>query len=186
MLQEVWKPIARYEGQYEVSNLGRVKSLDRVQIRSNGVAVCEHHIKGQILKPYMTGKLPRRYPTVRLNGKGYKVHRLVAKAFIPNPDNLPQINHIDGNKENNCVDNLEWCDYQHNVYHAIESGLFPCGEQRSSSKLTTSQVLEIRAICKKGDSELGIKPLARRYGVSPCTIAAIINERKWKHICTLK
>lgn len=185
-MHEIWKPVIGYEGLYEVSNFGRVKSLDRVQVRSNGKVICEHHIKGQILKPAMTGKLPRRYPTVCICGKGHKVHRLVAEAFIPNPNNLPQVNHIDGNKENNRIDNLEWCDNRHNVLHAIETGLFPCGEQSSSSKLTASQVLEIRTICKKGDSEFGIKPLARKYGVAPRTIASIIEERKWKHICTLK
>lgn len=94
-----WKNIEGYEGLYQVSNLGRVKS-----IRSN-----------TILRPYDIG---RGYLAVKLckNGinKNHKLHRLVAEAFIPNPDNLPCVNHKDENKANNCVDNLEWCSYSYN------------------------------------------------------------------------
>ena len=76
--------------------------------------------KGRILKPARTGK-SRNYLTVRLgHEKAYKVHRLVAEAFIPNPDNLPMINHKDENTFNNCVDNLEWCTNQYNVKYSAK------------------------------------------------------------------
>ena len=109
---EEWRDIEGYEGLYQVSNLGNVKSLDRYIPYSNGKLV---FYKGKILKPILD---KYGYNTVNLhkfiNREQKKVHRLVAEAFISNPDNLPLINHKDENKENNCVDNLEWCDTNYN------------------------------------------------------------------------
>lgn len=101
---ELWKPVKHYEGLYEISNLGRLKSLD-------------------------TFKHKGKIKNIRLDKDGYyiatlnkqtkqqtvKIHRLVAEAFIPNPNNFPQVNHKDENKQNNCVDNLEWCTQQYNM-----------------------------------------------------------------------
>ena len=101
MTDEIWCPIKGYEGQYEVSDQGRVKSLK--------------FGKERILKPVRT---PKGYLTVELykneEQKRCKVHRLVAQTFIPNPDNLSEVNHKDENKENNSVQNLEWCDRKYN------------------------------------------------------------------------
>ena len=103
-MKEIWKDIKNYEGHYQVSNLSRVKSLNY-----------NHTGKEKILK---LNKDKDGYLQVTLckNNikKVYKVHRLVAQAFIPNPNNLPQINHKDENKTNNNVDNLEWCDRKYN------------------------------------------------------------------------
>ena len=100
---EEWRDVKGYEGRYEVSSFGNIKSL------ISG---------GKIMKPNFVG---RGYATVELfNGhKGQRIliHRIVAKAFIPNPNNHPIINHIDENKTNNCMDNLEWCTYSHNSRH---------------------------------------------------------------------
>ena len=109
---EEWKSIPGYEGLYEVSNLGRVRSVDRYVKYLNGMI---HLHKGKVLSP---GIRSDGYLQVSLccNGK-YKtiaVHRLVAQAFIENPDNLPEINHKDEDKTNNSVDNLEWCDRSYN------------------------------------------------------------------------
>ena len=99
-----------------MSNMGRIKSLD-MYMYPKGYPQLR---KGRILKPARTGK-SRNYLTVRLAyGKAYKVHRLVAEAFIPNPDNLPMINHRDENTFNNCVDNLEWCNNQYNVKYSAK------------------------------------------------------------------
>lgn len=126
---EIWKDIQGYEGKYQVSNFGRVRSLDRIDAEN-------HFRKGQIMKiKYTTG--PGRgegYARVALrNGssqKEYQVHRLVATAFIPNPHNLPQVNHKDCNPANNFVfinpdgsvdpekSNLEWCDVKYNINYA--------------------------------------------------------------------
>ena len=107
MIEEIWRPIEGYEGLYEVSNLGRVRSLDRFYYRLH---------KGKVLSPT---KDRYGYLTVTLNCNGksktIKIHRLVAQAFLPNPDNLPQVNHKDEVKSNNCVDNLEWCSAKYNV-----------------------------------------------------------------------
>lgn len=107
MKKEYWKPVLGYEGLYEVSNLGRVKSLDRwVKGIYNSVQLK----RGKIIKPRKTWD---NYIVVNLSKDGkmktVKVHRLVAQAFLPNPDNLPQVNHKDEDKNNNTVDNLEWC-----------------------------------------------------------------------------
>lgn len=114
MLEEEWRPVSGYEGFYEVSNRGSVRSLDRIVIRKDGRSYLK---KGRVLKPTASGKGP--YYMVSLcndDSESVKsVHRLVATAFIPNPENLPVINHKDENKLNNCADNLEWCTQQYNL-----------------------------------------------------------------------
>lgn len=108
---EIWKDVVGYESYYQVSNLGRVKSLDRVVLK-NGLSVS---LKGCILRPRVSGK---GYLSVALqiNGmrKNFMVHRLVATAFIENTDNLKEINHIDEIKSNNNAYNLEWCTHKYN------------------------------------------------------------------------
>ena len=125
MDKEIWKPILGYEGYYEISNFGRVKSLERTikcQNRSN------FKQKEKIL---VTRPNNRGYIMVGLHKeKNYKlvlVHRLVAETYIPNPENMPQVNHKDENKANNCVDNLEWCDNWYNAHYGTRI-------KRSSSK----------------------------------------------------
>lgn len=118
-LNEVWKDIEGYEGLYQVSNLGRIKSLDRLVSYSNGGI---RFYKSQILKP----KLEKDgYLRIGLRKEKKKVffliHRLVANAFIPNLDNLPQVNHKDENKQNNTVDNLEWCTAKYNINYGTRT-----------------------------------------------------------------
>ena len=108
---EIWKPIAGTKGFIEVSNEGRVRSWLRGTPR--------------VLKTQTDNKgYHRLRVTVEREKMSYKIHREVAKAFIPNPDNLPQVNHKDGNKSNNAVDNLEWITNIGNAHHAIENGLW--------------------------------------------------------------
>ena len=112
-LKEVWKDIKGYEGLYQVSNMGKIKSLK-----------FSHGNKEKILKG---NKEKFGYLVVTLyknkGRKNFKIHRLVAETFIPNPKNLPQVNHIDGNKQNNRIDNLEWCTAKENTNHAHKTGL---------------------------------------------------------------
>ena len=110
-MAEIWKPIKDYEGLYEISNLGRVKSLPR-----NGTIKTE-----KILTPNMSG----RYARIGLRDKikiKYSVHRLVAEAFIPNPNNLPQVDHINGDRYDNRVENLRWVTPSENSQHALAVG----------------------------------------------------------------
>ena len=109
---EIWKDIVGYEGMYQVSNMGRVRSLDRIIVYKDGRV---WNCKGRILSIHDNGK---GYKFVRLSKYGKPkqeyIHRLVATAFIDNQDNLPEVNHKDENKENNCVYNLEWCSREYN------------------------------------------------------------------------
>ena len=109
-MKEIWKDIKGYEGLYQVSNLGRIKRLKHKRFDRNQI-LPERLVKVSYPKNNW-------YPYVSLckNGKYVSkcIHRLVASAFIPNPNNYPVINHKDGNKQNNAIDNLEWCSYSHN------------------------------------------------------------------------
>ena len=119
MTEEIWRPIVGYEGLYEVSSYGRVRSLDRY-VKCDYEKYRLH--KGKVLSP---GKDKDGYLSVVLscNGKHKKiaVHRLVAQAFIPNPDNLPQVNHRDENPSNDNVDNLEWCTAKYNLSYGTRN-----------------------------------------------------------------
>lgn len=121
---EIWKDVVGYEGYYQVSNLGNIRSVDRVIYSDKLHIGTKRKLDGKMLKPYVNahGYLAL---TLTKNGKekSLRVHRLVAEAFIKNPNNYDQINHIDGNKTNNKVENLEWCNNQHNVIHAYKNGL---------------------------------------------------------------
>lgn len=121
-ITEIWKPIKNYEGLYEVSNLGRVKSLERTCIGKGGGI---YPIKEKVLIQSKTRKETPYYKvSLSKNGivKDYMVHRLVAETFIDNPNNLPVINHIDCDTSNNCVDNLEWVTQKQNVNHSYKLG----------------------------------------------------------------
>ena len=156
-MQEIPKDIDGYEGYYQVSNLGRVRSVDRkVEYKRHknktGMQVRKSKIKSLC-------KTKNGYLRIILSKKGKHkmlfVHRLVAQAFLPNPNNLREVNHIDCNKENNCVDNLEWVSSKENHKHAIKNKLYA---------KTQKQILQIKngIVIKRFDSimdatrELGI------------------------------
>lgn len=115
----MWKKISGYEGHYEVSSIGVVHSCERKAV--DGKRLRRKKLNG--------GCYPNGYEYVclRKDGKNQNrmIHRLVAEAFIPNPENLPCVNHIDGNKHNNDVSNLQWCTHSQNRKHAYDSGLSP-------------------------------------------------------------
>lgn len=131
MNEEIWKPILGYEGYYEACNKGYIRSVDRLVKCKNGVRISP----ATILKPSL-GQWGYEQVTLRKEGnkKTVRVNRIIAQTFIPNPNNLPQVNHIDGNKTNNCVDNLEWCNASHNMKH--------CFDNRMSDWTTKIRIIE--------------------------------------------
>lgn len=106
---EIWRPVVGYEGVYEVSNKGRVKSL----IRGKGILKPDKHSNGYVSVELFRGK--------EVKSKRLTIHRLVALAFIPNPNNLPFVNHKDESRDNNCVENLEWITHRDNLLYGTAS-----------------------------------------------------------------
>jgi hypothetical protein len=170
---EIWKNVIGFEGSYQVSNLGRVKSLARVD-RSG------HKLQERILKNTIDSY---GYLVVGLFKNSvnhtHKVHRIVATIFIPNPENKPQVNHINGNKLNNIVDNLEWATHQENKTHSCITGLAARGSRVHLAKLTESDIPEIRTRLLAGELNGDI---AKDYGVTWSTIDCIKKRVTWKHV----
>lgn len=179
ILEEEWRDVVGYEGFYQVSNLGRVRSLDRYVRHSSGGKMLR---RSKVLKltPDVDG-----YSTVGLylGGKSstFKVHRLVAEVFIPNFDNLPEVNHKDGVKSNNNLGNLEWSTHKENMQHAFKTGLAKPnrGESCHTAKLCRADIPVIRARLANGES---LKAIASAYSVDPSTIWSIKIRESWAHI----
>jgi hypothetical protein len=174
---EVWKDIKGYKGFYQVSNLGRVRSLKKEFTFKNGGVRVFNEI---ILKPDIS-KLG--YESVRLSKKSkvkaYKIHRLVAVHFIENFENKLEVNHIDGIKSNNTLDNLEWVTSSENKNHAFKIGLRSnFGEKNPLSKLTEEEVFFIKYL----SNELSYSFLSNAFNVHHDTIRAIKKNRIWKTI----
>lgn len=164
MSTEIWRGVAGYEGLYQVSNFGRVKSF---------------HKGERILKP---NQLEQGYLLVRLYHSGESryvlVHRLVAEAFIPNPGGKPEVNHINGDKTDNHVENLEWATRTENVQHAFATGLTKQnGEDNSCAKLTNEQARFIR----ENPDGLTCTELARMFGVGKTTISKIQRGTRYRN-----
>lgn len=177
---EEWKPIKGYEGFYEVSNTGKVRSVNRELVKPNGIS---YHYKSVVLKQRDNGN---GYLIVclrkRCSHKNKYIHRLVAEAFIPNPENKSEINHKDGNKTNNVISNLEWCTRSQNAQHGFDNGLLKKGENHYAHIFTEKEVKYIKENCIKYDANLGINALARKFNVSQGAIAAIVNNKTWKGV----
>ena len=146
-ITEVWKEIEGLEGIYSISNLERVKSLSRTRnIRPNRLC----GVKERILKPFIakTGYKVYNLRTKENKSKTYLLHRLIGTAFIPNPENNNCINHIDGNKLNNDINNLEWCTKGDNNRHAYYTGLQKTGVNHHQAKFTESQIISVMSMSK--------------------------------------
>ena len=176
---EQWLPVAGYEGAYEVSNLGRLKSCARTRkTKGNGTARLKEKIRTPGIKRegyaffclYKDSKYKASY-----------LHRLVASAFIENPLSHPQVNHIDGDKLNNRAENLEWVTASENCQHAIDSVLYvqAKGESAGSAVLTESDVLKIREMALSGIMH---KDIAELFPVGRKAVTKIVNRQRWAHI----
>lgn len=167
MTIEIWKDVAGYEGLYEVSNLGKVRT------HKNKVTYSElhgkRHWKQRILKPKSS---KTREPRVALwknkVSKDFLVHRLVAEAFIPNPDNKPTVNHIDGNPNNNHFENLEWATYKENNNHAFDNNLIKTGMSVILVNKKTKEVHMFRSMAKASEF----------LGHNPGYLSCILSHRK--------
>jgi hypothetical protein len=174
---EIWKDVNGFEDQYQISNLGKVRSKPRILIRSNGH---KQTVSGRVLKTFMNAK-GYEFAVFQIGNKtkNFAVHRLVAIHFIDNPQNKYAVNHINGIKTDNNFGNLEWVTKSENELHARKNGL-KCtkGEKASKAILTEKDVKLIRATCPYySEYQLAVK-----YGVSRSCIASIIRRRTWKHV----
>jgi hypothetical protein len=175
-------PVPGFEGLYEISIDGRIRSLDR-RVRSRGGT---RIIPGKQL----TVQISNGYPAIiaRRNCKSVRlaVHRALAQLFIPNPGAKPCINHIDGDKANFALSNLEWCTHRENMRHAFDTGLVsrPAsgpGEKSPAARLSWGDVREIRRAVSNGTPR---QALAAKYGVCKSNINQIVRGDTWKEQAT--
>lgn len=166
MEQNNWQPLTEWETLYLIDFFGNIKSL-RLNI---------------ILSKYKSNCGYLRVGLRRVGGKKEmkSIHRLVGLNFIPNPENLPCINHEDGNKENNFKDNLKWCTYSYNTKHAFETGLtkMGIGEENPYAKLKDKDIPVIRQLA----NSLTHLQIGEKFGVDRKTISCIIHHKTWSHI----
>ena len=184
-VKEIWKPIKGYEGLYEISNQGRVKSLQREVIRSNGFK----QIVTEKIITLISSKITTRHPNPMFHvelwkdnkRKTYFIHRLVAEHFIPNLEGKPQVNHIDGNRYNNTVENLEWVTGSENMIHAYKTGLTQPRGQKPIKRidLKTNEVVLFK----------NVYDAARAIQAKPCAIRNALKGRcltsngyKWEYV----
>jgi len=173
MENEIWKTVVGYEGLYDVGSFGNIKSyyvgkdILRKSIDSNGY--------------FVIGLTKNR------NRNQFKVHRIVAEAFIPNPENKPCVNHIDNNRSNNHVENLEWCTHKENTQHALKQGRMVdmtkirpgmLGSKNPRALVNEKHVLEIRSLASRMRQE----EIANLFLLKKKTVSAIITRQNWKHI----
>lgn len=171
---EIWKDVVGWEGLYQVSNLGNVRSYPKLNKTGK-----PNKMKGKVLKTTM-GFSYLYVQLCRQNVKVVSNHILVAKAFCENPNSKPFVNHINGVKIDNRAVNLEWVTAKENSQHAIEIGLTPIGENKKSAKLKNDEVREIR---KDYDRKVGsVLKLAKKYGVKKDVIKDVLRGKTYRRI----
>ena len=177
------KDIEGFEGLYAVNETGQVWSYPKTcqvgarggTVVRGGVFIRQHRMKRCGHLRVWLCKDGKRYPQL--------VHRLVAKAFLPNNDNLPIINHKECNPQNNRVENLEWCTYKHNSKHAYVNGRWTppvqVGSKNSNAIFSEQDIVAIR---ERHQIIKNCSQVAREYGVNPKVINDIVNFRRWSHV----
>ena len=166
MMEEIWKDIYEYEGKYQVSNMGRVRSLDRLVTYADG---SNRLHRGRILKAAADKDGYYRVILSDIQHSNRLVHRLVAEAFIDNPDHLPEVNHKDENKQNNIVSNLEWCTDKYNVNYG--TGLTRRADTQRNDPDQSKPVIQYTKDGQKVAEYPSIKEAVRQTGIKKDTIS---------------
>ncbi len=176
-MKEQWKPISGYIGQYEISNHGRVRSLNR--IGWNGKA--KHKIKGKMMNPFLSCDRVKYYYVALCKDSKYKqvsIHRLVALHFVPNPENKKYVGHDDSDPLNNYYENLSWCTAKEN--EEIKRKRYPQkGLDNPNAKLTEEQVTKVKRMYER---KMPIWEISKFTGINKNTIKNITSGRDWKHL----
>jgi hypothetical protein len=178
-IQEIWKDMPDYVGLYQVSNLGRVRSLDRMIGQKGGG---KQFKSGRILRPR---NHPHGYVFISLYKDGIAnqvlIHRLVAIVFIPNPSNLPEVNHKNFNKKDNFVENLEWMTTKDNTRHAFAAGKINTskGDNHFRSIVNSEKVIDMIKLFNSG---IKMCDIARKFQVSYPCVFGIVKRKNWKHV----
>lgn len=178
-MEEIWKPIENYETRYEVSSFGNIRRLaDVPRVDNRG------RVTGRKMRAMVGGVNSFGYRTVILTkdnkARSFKVHRLVAKAFLSNQNERPQVNHINGVKTDNRVENLEWCTNQHNVLHAFKLGLNKVrrGEANNLARITEKDAIFI----KRNKGIIPRKELMQQFSLCARAINRIQKGELWSHV----
>lgn len=157
---EIWEKIPNQPSRYEVSNLGRIRTL--------AFTVGNRTMKEKIL---FSGLSQKGYPRINLNGTIRFIHNVVAEVFVQNPNNYPQVNHKDGNKLNNCADNLEWVTNQQNRDHAVANGLHSKEARPNTRKYTDQDAEEMAQMQFHGYS---LRSIARLHNTTHAAIKKVL------------
>jgi len=164
---EIWKPVKDYDGFYEVSNLGRVRSI------SGKIRILNGNLSSMCYIKVHFSKLKVK--------KFHLLHRLIAIAFIENPENKPCINHVNGVKTDNRVENLEWCTMKENIIHAYKTGLInKKGEKSGRATITNEDAIAVY------NSKEKTAVLSKRYGLQPQQVNKIRSGHSWSDITNHK
>lgn len=175
-MEEIWRDIPGFEGYYQASTLGRIRSVARtveyVKHYEDNHVVAKHHFPSRIRMPGITAGYRSLVLSIDGIHKDVLVHRLVALTFIPNPENLPQVDHIDGNRENNTVSNLRWVTNKENIHNSIDRGEHTSQVYRSGRKVR----------CVEDDKIFETMSAAERhYNIPAGMISAGIKSRQKVH-----
>lgn len=172
---EIWLPIPSFEGFYEVSSMGRVRTLTKSKVHEAGYIFK--------LKPHKSGYVYAKLVGYNGKRKSHLVHCLMMQAFNPTPSSTKvEVNHIDGIKHRNVLSNLEWLTHQANILHArdvLKVWADNRGEKSGNAKLTDDDVREIRCLWADGMQQKAIAPM---FSVSQVRISQIVNRKAWSHI----
>ena len=174
---EEWRKIPGFPLMYEVSSIGRIRRLESTYWRMLHGKLTKHLLPAKFIS--LRTKNRKGYIDVRINNRLWRLHRLVAMAFVPNPQNLPQVNHKNAIKTDNNFKNLEWCTNQENRNHMVRLKLHIFGSKCPRAILKESDIPKIRNFIKEGISQ---SQIAKKFGVSPSCIQAIADGNNWKHI----